>query len=412
MKKKFRFYGVLSAVAILAVVLYSFSDKGVRVKSERIGRNTLLITVSATSTGTVKSENEYSVTAERVGKISKLYAEEGDAVKEGQLLAEFDKEDASLELKRAEAALNEARNKLKESIEAYQPFKGQIDNDIKKTKAIFDETDARLLRYSGLNEKGYVPDETVEQIKKDRSVAEASYATALAARKNLDSKIYAIKAQENAVNETEKSFELSRLNYGYSFVRAAYGGVITAKQTRVGTLVAKGAVIYSLVSVEPLYFEAFIDEADVPKVAVGQDVKLSMDAYPDKELRGKVYRISPVVLGSRLEARTFEVRIRLATEAGRLESTPKLKPGMSSDVEIITGKVENALLAPSHAIIERGGKSFLYVVSRFRAVLKEVSTGPSNWTYTVIKSGVAEGDEVITSIDAVGLKDGVKVRLN
>ncbi|MBF0564384.1 MAG: efflux RND transporter periplasmic adaptor subunit [Nitrospirae bacterium] len=411
MKKKIRFYGVAAALAILAVLLYAFYDKGVRVKSEKIGRNTLLITVSATSTGTVKSEKEYSVTAERVGKISKLYAEEGDAVKEGQLLAKFDTEDAALELKRAEATFNESVNKLKESVEAYEPFKGQIDNDIKKTKAIVDEANSRLSRYCGLNEKGYVPEETVEQIKKDRAVAEASYDTALSARKNLDSKIYAIKAREHNADEAEKSLELSRLNYGYSFVRAACGGVITAKQARVGALLAKGAMIYSIVSMEPLYFEAFIDEADVPKVAVGQDVKLSMDAYPDKELRGKVYRISPVVLGSRLEARTFEVRISLTAQTGRSDP-PKLKPGMSSDVEIITGKVENALLAPSHAIIERGGKSFLYVVYRSRAVLKEIGTGPSNWTYTVIKSGVAEGDEVITTIDAVGLKDGTKVRLN
>ena len=153
-----------------------------------------------------------------------------------------------------------------------------------------------------------------------------------------------------------------------------------------------------------LYIEAFIDEADVVKVKPGQQVNITMDAYQGKIFKGEIYLISPVVLGGKQETRTFEVRTRLK-EKGII-----IKPGMSADAEIIVDNIKNALVVPSHAIMEKNGKKFVFIKKGSTARLVPVETGQFNWNFTEIKSGVKDGDTVIISPDATGLADGKRVK--
>ena len=86
----------------------------VEVKTAPVNRQELAITVTATSTGTIKSETEVKITAQRIGKITKLYVEEGSIVKPGSMIAELDPEEAHLSLQAARASLEKAQSRLKE----------------------------------------------------------------------------------------------------------------------------------------------------------------------------------------------------------------------------------------------------------------------------------------------------------
>jgi multidrug resistance efflux pump len=403
-----KYKGILIALPVVLLTAAAFyylggSFKSVPVKVEPVKRDRLLITVSATSTGTIKSDNEARLSSERTGRIIRLGAEEGDAVKAGQALAELESRDSSIDVRRAESAFQGAQSRLREAVESYAPYKSELESSLKKAAAVLTETRQQLERQKDLLSKGYVSKEQYEAVVRQFDVASAQHESATAAMKNLSAKESAILGLKMSVEEAGQSLTLARLQQSRSFITSPIDGIVTGRKVEIGDTAAPGKPLFSVVSLESLYVETTVDEADVSKVQTGQDASITMDAYADKTFSGKVYLISPVVLGERLEARTFRVRTRLT------DRVAVLKPGMSADVEIITDRVEKALLVPSQAVTERGGKRYVYRLAGSRAALVEVSTGLSNWTFTEIKQGLKEGDKVITSMDAPGLADGARV---
>lgn len=356
MRRGIKIIAVLVFIAI-AIVLLLRTSRGIDVKTSTIHRQPFLITVTATSTGTIKAETEARISSQRTGRLIRLLFDEGTFVDSKKIIAELDSEEEYLNLRLAEAALQ-------------------------KAKAILSETDKRLKRAKELIKAGYISEAELDLTEKEYLVADAS------------------------VKEAENSLAIAKLNYSYSFIRSPINGIITARFVELGDTVVKGNIMGTVVSIDSLYVEGFIDEADISKVAIGKEVNITMDAYQDRVFKGVIYRVSPVVTGGKQETRTFEVRARLK------EMPPAIKPGMSAELEVIVDKVDNALIVPSQAVIERDRKTFVYVVKDSKARLVQVKTGRSNWTYTEALSGISEGDEVIINPDTPKLKDGVKVKRN
>ncbi|MBI3378346.1 MAG: efflux RND transporter periplasmic adaptor subunit [Nitrospirae bacterium] len=352
-KRSFWFLSAIILLVMFFILKRTFS--AVDVKTAPVNRQELAITVTATSTGTIKSETEVKITAQRIGKITKLFVEEGSIVKPGSMIAELDPEEAHLNLNISLASID-------------------------KAKSILKEAETRLKRFSDLREKGYISHIDFDSVQKEYNVAYAS------------------------VKEAESSLSLAKLNYDYSFIKSPISGVVTSRPVKVGETTAKGALVVHVVAMDDLYIEAFIDEADVAKVKLRQQANITMDAYQGNVFKGEIYRISPVVLGGKQETRTFEVRTRLK------EKQIIIKPGMSADVEIIVDNIKNALVVPSHALMEKNNRKFIFIKKCSTAKLIPVETGQFNWNFTEITSGVKEGDTVIINPDAQGLADGRRVR--
>lgn len=353
--KRLSFWFFVAAVFFMSFFVLKRIFNAVEVKVLPATRQELTITVTATSTGTIKSEREMKITAQRAGRVSRLFVEEGDVVGPGSKIAELDTEEAYMNLQMAQASMD-------------------------KAKAILNETETRLKRLSELREKGYISQIDMDSVRRENDVANA------------------------ALREAKNSLSLAKLNYDYSFIKSPINGVITSRPVKLGETAAKGALVVNIVSTEALYIEAFIDEADVARVEPGQEVNISMDAYQGKIFKGEVYMISPVVLGGKQETRTFEARTRFR------EKGPLIKPGMSADIEIIADRVKDAIVVPSQAIIERDSRKYVYVKKGSEAVLTNVGTGRFNWSFTEIISGLKDGDVVITNPDVSGLADGKRVK--
>lgn len=397
---------VITALFVLSVFILFliFKEEGLEVKTDTAKRQTFLITVTATVTGTIKAEKDGSISAQRAGRIERLFFDEGSTVDNKSIIAELDSENALIDLKLSEATLQKAKAKLSEMNTAFGAFKADVEADILKNKAILMEAEKRFKRAKELIKQGYITEAELDLTEKEYEVAKASYESALAKRGHVEAKIHEIRMQEAAVKEAEQSFLMAKLNYDYSFIRSPIDGIITSKKVKLGDTVSKGTVLGTVVSPESLYVEGLIDEADIAKVSLGKEAHVTMDAYYGEIFKGIVYRISPVVTGGKQETRTFEVRIRLK------EPPKTIKPGMSAEVEIIVDKIENALVVPSQAIFERQKDSFLFVVRDSKARLTQVQIGRSSWTFTEILSGIKEGDEIIINPDTTGLKDGVKIK--
>jgi HlyD family secretion protein len=351
---------VWTAVFILVIVAI-FALKGkqaLAVKVVELKPGELRVIVNATTTSTVKSETEVMLSAQRTGRVVKLPVQEGDIVKAGALIAQLDLSEESV----------------------------QTENVTAQSKATYAEAEKNLQRSEDLFSKGMISQQDLDAIRRAYEVARSQYQAAVAD---------------------------AGVKKDYSVVRAPFDGVVSKKYTEVGELLMPGKQIVTIVNPDKIYVLATIDEVDVGRLELGQPVTLTVDAFPGEKFSGRIKRISPIVSGGKLETRTADVWIYFD------KKDPRIKPGMSSDVEILVATLKEVLSIPSQAVIERDGKKQVYVAEgsalkpgdQAKAQLRSIVVGVTNWSFTQVTSGLKAGDYVVTTPEATGLKDGVKVRI-
>ncbi len=355
--KKRLFWSLAAAVVILAVVLLS-GKKSVPVKVVEIKPGELRVVVNATTTSTVKSETEVTLSAQRTGRVVTLPVREGDVVRAGTLLCRLDLTEESV----------------------------QTESVLAQSRATYQEADKNLKRIEGLFEKGMLAQQDLDTARRTYEVARSQFEA----------------AQSDAGVKRD-----------YSVIRAPFSGVVAKKYTEVGELLLPGKQIVTVVNPDRIYVLATIDEVDVGRLKLGQPVAITVDAFPGEKFAGKVGRISPIVSGGKLETRTADVWIYFG------KKDPRLKPGMSADIEILITTLDNVLSVPSQCVIERDGKKQVFIAegkslkpgATALARLRPVETGETNWSFTEITKGLTAGEYVITTPEAEGLKNGVKVKM-
>lgn len=326
------------------------------VKGATVQRQDMEVTVTATSTGVIKSEVNVNISAQRTGKIINLHFDEGDWIKKEDLVAELDTSEVKTNLKKAEA-------------------------DIKEVELNRTNIQVEYERNQALYKDELVTKQQFDDMRTSLSIAEAEFEGVKAVR------------------------DIAQLQYDYSFIRSPVNGVITERPVEMGDTVTTGTMIASIVDPYKLYISSPIDEADIGSVSLGQTVKITMDAYLGDIFYGKVIRISPIVIGARQEVKTFDVRVSIPNR------DIILKPGMSADVEIIVGEAKKTLVVPSQTVVDKGTEKFVYVVENSRAKKIKIKAGMFNWNFTEIKEGLKEGEIVIIPPDEPGFKEGVRVKI-
>lgn len=355
---KYRVAWFVAVVSLLAVIMAISREKPVSVKVVEIKPAELKVIVNATTTSTVKSEAEVTLSAQRTGRITALPVRDGDGVKKGALIAQLD--------------LTE------ESVQSGSAFE--------QSRANYADAEKNLKRMQDLFDKGMIAQQDLDGVRRSYEVAKSQYE---AARDDV------------------------QVKKDYSVVRAPFDGVISKKYTEVGELLVPGKQIVTIVDPERIYVLATIDEVDVGRLHIGQPVSITVDAFPGETLSGTIKRISPIVSGGKLETRTADVWIYFT------HKQPRIKPGMSADVEILVTTLRDVLSVPSQAVVEREGKKQVYLAegsvlkagSKSVARLQPVTIGENNWSFTEITGGLKKGDFVITTPEAAGLKHGVKVKI-
>lgn len=349
-------------IAIIAVVVVLFAALGgkkpVSVKAIELKPGELRVIVNATTTSTVKSETEVTLSAQRTGRVVKLPVKEGDLVRAGALIARLDLSEESV----------------------------QTENVLMQSKATYEEAGKNLKRVEDLFQKGMVAQQDLDASRRAYEVAQSQYQAAAA----------------DAVVKRD-----------YSVIRAPFEGVIAKKTAEVGEILMPGKELVTIVNPDKIYVLATIDEVDVGRLKNGQPVAITVDAFPGEKFEASIRRISPIVSGGKLETRTADVWVYFNKKDARI------KPGMSADIEILITTLQSVLSVPSQAIVEREGKKQAYVAigsdlkpgAKAAARLKPVEIGITNWSYTEVTKGLSAGEFIITTPEAVGLKNDAKVLL-
>ncbi len=403
MKKKKPLILIFLAVGAIVWFIYIKTGDGLDVPTITLKRKDLLVTVTSTSIGTVKAEVERQIISEVNARLIKLYHKEGDIVRKGELLAELSDESIISRLKEAEHQLRALELRYNSRELSFNSLQREVDLEIDMAQNRLDDINRKLKKNLILSKKGFVAEEKIKDLEFEKQTAERELEKALLGKEKLAAEERQLKALSFEVQKAKETLKELKRDLSNTRIYADLNGVILEIIPKEGGMVNKGAVIARIADTDTFYVEATIDEADAGRVHPGQDVNLMLDAFPERNFKGRIKWVSPVVLGKRLEARTFRVKVVF------LEVPENLKVGMSADMEIIVGRLENALSVPTQVIFERKGKGYVYLVENGRASLKEVQRGLSNWNYTEIKSGLKEGDRVILTPDMPGIKNGIKV---
>jgi RND family efflux transporter MFP subunit len=345
-----------AVAAVACILILALRKKPVPVKVVRLAPGELRVIVNATTTSTIKSEYEVTLSAQRTGRVVELPVREGDRVRSGAVIARLDLTEESV----------------------------QSESVLAQSRATYAEAEKNLKRSEDLFAGGMIAQQDLDASRRAFDVA---------------------KSQHEAARD---DFQVKK---AYAVVRAPFGGVVSKKFAETGELLLPGKQIATLVDTDRIYVLATIDEVDVGRLRPGQPVAITVDAFSGEKFEGVIRRISPIVSGGKLETRTADVWIYFVRKDDRL------KPGMSADIEILVSTLQQVLAVPSQAIIEREGKKQVYVAGgrdirpgdTAVVQLRPVKIGESNWISTEVRSGLAAGELVVTTPEAAGLKDGATV---
>ena len=182
-----------------------------------------------------------------------------------------------------------------------------------------------------------------------------------------------------------------------TYFKHGFGGV-----TKVGSRVTMWSpIIATIPDMTNLISRTFINEIDISKVKVGLPVKIGIDAFPEKELKGEVTSIANV--GQNMpnsDAKVFEVKIKIFGEDS------DLRPAMTTSNDIQAMTLPDTIFIPLESVFSNDSLQFVYKVKRGNTVKQIVSLGDANENYVLVKAGVTEGDDIYLSTpdDTTGLK--------
>jgi len=418
-KRRKLWIAIIIGVVILACVAFGVIQKmraGVpEFRTEEVVKGDITEVVSGP--GEVDPRVSVDISANIMGRVSKIYVEEGQNVSKGDVLLELEQTEYAAGRDQAWAAYRSAQNNLELAEIRWSAARDAFE----RKKELYDEGLISREAYDTAV-TAYEMERTQYEVAKNELIR--ARAALVQAKDVLDKTIYAspIDGVVTALNVEEGEF------------------------TVVGTLNTPGTVMLTVSDLAYIEVEAEIDETDVVSVELGQPAKVTVDAFPDKIFKGKVVEIgSSAIADDLITADTgtsadFKVRVLLEN------ATAGLKPGMTATVDVVTGTAKNVLAVPISAIVTRdretveewkndgkkksgekgdGAKKIrgdvfrkddvegVFVVNRGRARFVEVETGLSGEQYIELVKGPEPGAEVITGPyqPLRALSDGDRVRI-
>ncbi len=325
-------------------------------------------------TGRIEFVRTVEVKSTVSGEIVHLFAEAGDAVSEGDMLAIIRPDpNQTLQLYNKRAAVERVRIDL-------------------------DRVRKDLARKEALKKRNLIAEEEIERIRDQFEKALNAYQLA---QLELETLVKRSNIQQSKGSSSSAQLDNVR-------VLAPASGIVIARPVEIGEVVVSGILstvtgtkLFEIGDPSLMMVKAYISEVDVGRLAPGQAVHIIADAYPDTTYRGEVYRIAPVGQirqGSNIVS--FETEIRV------LDREPRLRQGMSCDVDIVFARRDSALYLPLEALYEDFGDDvregdkkgiqgrFVVFVKEDTFVVREIQVGLKSDVRVEVLSGVTSADSV------------------
>ena len=322
MKKKILIFGSIGVVAIALLVMSLMSDNEakVTVTSAEVESRDIVEIVSAS--GSVEPKTKVNITAQINGEIMLLAVKEGDPVSTGDLLIVLDTVQLRSDVNQAKYNLNEVNARL----EGARATLEQAQDEYDRQQRLFDKSLTSQTAYTDAKYK-YLNAKSTEKA----TVAQAK--------------------------QSQLRYEKVMDNLGKATIVAPMNGVVTYVDGEVGeiapaqTAFTQGKTLMTVSDLSLFEVEVEVDETEINKVQLNQEVEIEVDAFPDTTFAGTVVEIGNTAVVSRAgtqdQATNFRVKVVF------VDSDVTVRPGMSATVDITTSRREEAVSVPFSAVVMR-----------------------------------------------------------
>ena len=333
--------------------------------------------------GNIQAVMEAPVLARASGYIKRRYADIGDRVKEGQVLAEIDAPELNQQIRQAKATVDQANSTIEQAQAALQ--QGRSNENLARVTA---------QRWENLSKKGVVS-------RQENDTYQAQWA---AQQANVQALEKAVSAARNNAAAVEAN--VARLNdlLAYQTVRAPFAGVITLRNVDEGVLVNEGnTLLFRIAQTGRLRTYLNVPQSDAGSVRVGQQAVLVIPDLPGHGFPGAVTRTANALDPA---TRTLLVEVQVPNPAALL------MPGMYAQVRFSTGRAEAAVIVPGDTLIlGRQGPRVAVVAPDHRIHLRQIRIGKDLGSEIEVVSGLSAGEVVVANpSDAVRENALVEVR--
>ena len=288
------------------------------------------------ASASISSDADAPVTARVAGQVVELLVEEGDQIEAGQVLARLDGERLRLEMLTAKANLDRAQKEYQRNID--------------------------------LHERGLISSALFEGMEYDLASLKATY-------------------------------DLKRLNYDYSNIRATISGVVSSRHIKTGESLTVGQVAFRITETSELIAYLQIPQAELAKFTAGHDATVEVASMPGNDFAATIVRISPTI-----DARNGTFRATAIID----NADGNLAPGMFGRFTISYEKHTNALVIPTNALLDEDEEASVYVVKNDEVVRRAVEVGIEEGGRVEILDGLLDDDQVVV-VGHSGLREGSKV---
>ncbi len=332
------------------------------------------------ATGYVTARRQATVSAQITGTLSEVLIEDDERVEAGQVLARLEDTAQQASLGQAQAQLAQARAQ----VDQFQAQLAQARRD--------------LVRQQDMVGRNLVSKQAVES-------ADTQVVSLMAQ----------LTAQQRFVDFAAAQLRSAQVQLDYTTVRAPFGGVIIAKAAQVGEIVSPLSAgggftrtgVGTIVDMDSLEIEVDVNESYINRVKSGAPAQAVLDAYQDWMIPAHVIAIIPTA-----DRGKATVKVRIGLE----QKDPRVLPDMGARVSFMeqatqaaTAEVPKGVLLPASAIVQREGRSVVFVIDGARVSARPVVPGQSRGELRLVE-GIADAVRVVRAPPAE-LNDGAKVEI-
>ena len=348
-----------------------------------VKKGPLIVTIS--SAGSISAHSSGDVSFRVSGQIKAVHVKLGDTVKAGQALAELDDSDLQLSVSAAENSLLSAQASYRKLVAGLLPEERKLaELDLQASADALKKAQDEYDKVSWRPNIGMLPQSTnLQQATKDYEKAKLTYAQKVRGAAADDRAI-----AQAQVNQAQGSLTQAKQKLDQAKLIAPFGGTVTSVNLTPGQYVTANAAVVTLVDLTGLEIKVPLPETDVPRVAAGQSVAVTLDALPGVTLNGKVTWVPPVATISQGVV-NYPVTIEIA------QPDPAVRVGMTASVGIVVERRDSVLMVPSRAVRTSGRQRSVEVLVDGQPTEVPVTLGVSNDSYTEVASGLMEGDVVV-----------------
>ncbi len=395
--------GAATVVLILILILI---PKSIHIATAGVQQGEFIIDLYLR--GEIDAVNSTNISVPRMRRRMSLQivdlAEEGTIVKRGDFLLQLDTSEAQQKVEEAIDELANARAQLESEKASIASNMAQLESQLERETYNYQQAELslKMMQFEAEAKK--------QEYQLNMKKAEVDLAQArekINSQKIID-KATLMKAQL-AVRQAEMELREAKQALESLTLRAPIDGLVVYKEiwkggsrgkVQIGDSPWPGMPVIGIPDLSKMMVKVTVNEVDISKIEKGQNAVITVDALEGKSYYGTLSRVA--TLARREEStnrKVFDVEVVIDSTDG------ELRPGMTCDCTIITGRIPDALSVPLQAVFQKEGKTVVFTMGARSPKMQEVTVGPKSSNYIVIEDGLDQGDRVCLRDPTIPLEE-------